>query len=402
MMPGLLDSDGMAVLDIGSAHMACAVLRQDETLQIAGLGYSASGGWRGGAVADMGRFEKAVARVVHQAEAEARQTVRHVWVSFSGSAGIAQRTQATISLPAGQPVSASAVSAVMEQTARIELGGMGVLHHIPLSFFVDGATGLSDPSGLYGSTLGCHACLLLAPAVSLKNIQVCVNRCHIDVQGFVSAPLMTVQAALTPEEQETGCVLVDFGASATTVCMVHGGQVVDVRTGGPGAQHITHDLAQALGVGSVHAERLKVMHGLLPDDEAGQASAEADEEDFSASLLRRVTEARVEEILDHVRHMIRQTGLDAWVGRKIVLTGGGSRLKGLREQVEHRLGRVARIADSTGFAQLDAHPAVSSLFVLAGMVRHVQSASTRAGRIHPDFAPSSLFHRISRWVRENI
>jgi len=61
------------------------------------------------------------------------------------------------------------------------------------------------------------------------------------------------------------------------------------------------------------------------------------------SMLTRVIQARVEEILAHVQQRLRASGYDVAVGRRAVLTGGGSQLAGVRDLAERVLNKQVRL-----------------------------------------------------------
>jgi cell division protein FtsA len=60
-------------------------------------------------------------------------------------------------------------------------------------------------------------------------------------------------------------------------------------------------------------------------------------------MLTRIIQARLEEILGHVQQRLRTSGYDVAVGRRCVLTGGGSQLAGIRELTERVLNKQVRL-----------------------------------------------------------
>jgi cell division protein FtsA len=101
------------------------------------------------------------------------------------------------------------------------------------------------------------------------------------------------------------------------------------------------------------AERIKTLWGAaLGDLEASAdviAVPQMGEDEHGAarriprSMLTRVIQARVEEILAHVQQRLRTSGYDVAVGRRAVLTGGGSQLAGVRDLAERVLNKQVRL-----------------------------------------------------------
>jgi cell division protein FtsA len=66
------------------------------------------------------------------------------------------------------------------------------------------------------------------------------------------------------------------------------------------------------------------------------------------SALTRIIRPRVEEILELVRDRLNQSGFAAMVGRRMVLTGGGSQLNGIVEAARRILARNVRLGRPLG------------------------------------------------------
>jgi cell division protein FtsA len=62
----------------------------------------------------------------------------------------------------------------------------------------------------------------------------------------------------------------------------------------------------------------------------------------------------VEEILGHVQQRLRASGYDVAVGRRAVLTGGGSQLAGVRDLAERVLNKQVRLGRPPMFPGLPA------------------------------------------------
>jgi cell division protein FtsA len=66
------------------------------------------------------------------------------------------------------------------------------------------------------------------------------------------------------------------------------------------------------------------------------------------SSLTRIIRPRVEEILELVRDRLNASGFAAMVGRRMVLTGGGSQLNGIVEAARRILARNVRLGRPLG------------------------------------------------------
>ena len=125
--------------------------------------------------------------------------------------------------------------------------GKEVLHVIPISYAVDGLTGVRNPVGLHAGNVEVESHVVLGDAPTLKNLVKAVEDCKLPVRSLVHQPLAAAEAVLTEDEREIGVVLVDIGGGTT--------DVVIFKTGSPwytsvipvGGNQITRDLSVALG-----------------------------------------------------------------------------------------------------------------------------------------------------------
>jgi len=112
------------------------------------------------------------------------------------------------------------------------------------------------------------------------------------------------------------------------------------------------DIARCFSTTLLHAERLKTLYGSAihsaADDRemivvplVGEKRGEGTNR-MPRSALVSVIKPRIEEIFEHVRDRITKAGVDPFLGRRIVLTGGASQLAGVREVATMILGKNIR------------------------------------------------------------
>jgi cell division protein FtsA len=101
------------------------------------------------------------------------------------------------------------------------------------------------------------------------------------------------------------------------------------------------DIARCFSTTLTHAERLKTLYGSAiasaTDDRemiivplVGEGRGEGTNQ-MPRSALVTVIKPRIEEIFEYVRDRLKKVGVDPFVGRRVVLTGGASQLAGVRE-----------------------------------------------------------------------
>jgi len=417
--------DLVAALDIGSSKTCCFVARVGEAgmpeagqvlsgARILGIGHQVSGGVRNGAVVDMDAAETAIRRSVHAAETMASETVSRVYVNLSGGYPVSQTFGVEVSID-GHEVGDGDLKRILGQGRSVEIDAdRDLIHSIPVGFSIDGNRGIRDPRGMAGHRLGANIHLVTASSGPVRNLSMVVQRCHLDIEGYVASPFASGLACLVEDEMDLGVTVIDMGGGTTTVAVFFDGSVVFTDVVPVGGGHVTNDIARGLSTPISEAERLKTLHGcatLSPLDdretlEVPQVGEDADAmpSQVQKSMLIRIIQPRLEEIFELVKSRLEQSGFDKIAGRRAVLTGGASQMPGLRELAQKildkqvRTGRPIRI---NGLADAAAGPAFSTC---AGLLAYAVDPGFdvpvfgRADKVEP----AGMLGRVGSWLRENF
>ena len=163
---------------------------------------------------------------------------------------------------------------------------------------------------------------------------------------------------MVPDERELGVALVDIGGGTSDLAIYADGALVFTGVIPVGGGHITADIARGLSTPLTHAERIKTLHGCamasaIAEDEEIEVPHVGEEEGEEAvhiqkSALAGIIQPRCEEMLEMIRDKIEQSGFESAIGRRVVLTGGTSQLRGLRQLSEVVLDKSVRLARPTG------------------------------------------------------
>ena len=405
----------VTALDIGTTKVCCFIARaeSEQSLRVIGIGHQVSKGLRAGTVVDMEATEESIRAAVDAAERMAGETVREVHVALAGGRPHSHTVGVEVSI-AGHAIGDSDLRRVLEQgrPAPDETGEREVIHWLPVGFTVDGASGVRDPRGMYGSRLGVNIHVVTANTGPMRNLSLCVARGHLQVASVTVAPYASGLATLVEDEMRLGVTLIDMGGGTTTIAVFKDGELIFIDGLPVGGIHITQDIARGLATPMNHAERMKTLFGSAlpsPADERelidvpviGETDRDVTNQ-VPRSVLVGIVRPRAEEIFELVRNRLEAAGMDRIAGRRVVLTGGGSQLQGVRELAARildkqvRLGRPIRM---DGLAEATGGPAFATCAGLLGLAMREPPAAVR------DFVDSSDSGRISRfgrWLRANF
>ena len=254
-------SGPFGVVDIGTTKIACLIGRveSDGTLRVLGFGWQKGRGLNSGDVTDLEAAEKAIRACVGQAEDMADTRLRAVTVNLT--CGHPESRLFNVQWPVGgRAVTENDIRGVLnEGRGRSEVDGRESIHVLPLNFAVDATDHVGDPRGLFCSTLNARLHVIDAAATALRSLESCINRCELEIEDLVSAPLAAGLSSLVPEERELGATIIDMGGGTTGMAVYAEKQMMHTAQLSIGGLHVTKDLAIGLSTTLVHAERLKTL-----------------------------------------------------------------------------------------------------------------------------------------------
>jgi cell division protein FtsA len=370
----------VTALDVGSSKVSALIAEPGEggELKILGTGQRQSQGVRRGFIADMERTEGAIREAVEQAERIAATNIEDVFVGFS--AGGLVSTVASVELQiGGRRVEKEDVDQLLG-VGRESLNAEGrmILHAMPALYTLDGLEGVKKPLGLHADKLAVDIHVIAAEPPPVRNLDLCVRSAHLGVEAIVASPVAAGKACLSDEERELGVALVELGAGVTNVSVFAGGMLVGLKSLPLGGGDISDDIASAFGTRRVEAERMKCFYGsatMSPRDNHDMIELKpiaGSEEGTEASRITRaqlnsVIRQRLEQLTGEIALALKELGFGGPFGRQVVLTGGGSELKGIADYAQGVLGRAVRIGRPSlrGLPEAHSGPAFTTLVGLA-------------------------------------
>ncbi len=349
-----MSSEIVVGLDIGTTKIACLVGRKTENnkIEILGIGKSESIGVTRGVVSNIEKTVASIRTAVEEAERESGVNIRLVNVGIAGQhikslqhRGI--RTRRIMD----EEITRVDIDALVEDMYKlVMLPGEEIIHALPQEFTVDSESGIKDPVGMCGVRMEANFHIITGQITAIKNIYKCVTKAGLTVDALTLEPLASAAAVLSEEEKEAGVVLVDIGGGTTDIAIFQDGIIRHTAVIPFGGNIITEDIKHGCTIMRNQAELLKVKFGsaLATENKDNEIVCipglkGRDAKEISLRNLAHIIEARMEEIIEHVHYEIRNSGYEKQLIGGIVLTGGGSQLKHMKQLVEYITGMDCRI-----------------------------------------------------------
>ncbi len=361
-----MSSEFVVGLDMGTTKVAVLIgeFTPEGETRIIGAGTAPAEGIKKGVVVDMDQAAESVRSAVAQAERMAGVEIRGVCAGISGPHIRSFNSRGVIAIPtARHEVIAKDVDKVMEAARSITLPfDREIVHALPQDFAVDNQGGIRDPVGMSAVRLEAEVHIVTALGMPLENMVKVCKKVGLDIVDMVFDPFAAARAVLAKDEMNRGCLLVDVGGGITNYALYCGGSARASGVVAAGGVNVTNDLAVGLRTPSSVAESLKVAHGLAlttlaADDELIMVPGvgERGGREIRKQILAAIIEPRSEEIFTMVKKAVSADPFYRLLGAGIVLTGGGSRLKGMdgvAEEVFDLPVRIGRSRDLMGLSEL--------------------------------------------------
>lgn len=362
-------SDLIAVLDIGTYKVVCLIasIGLDRKIEIKGIGHQLSRGIKSGVITDVSKAESCILAAINSAEKMARANIEEVAINISGSIISSSSVEVELSV-SGHEITQRDISNIINTGySHFSSSDKEIIHSITMDYTIDNLESISNPIGMYGENLKTDIHVISCSSTAKKNLINCLAKCHLDVRNLVVSPYMSGLSTLSYDEKKIGVIHIDIGAGTTSISIFKGGYCIYVSSINIGGNHITMDIAKGLSISIEYAERIKTIYGTvivtdrdvyekidipiteLQSDIDDEAILSVGDSYLSKVLLTSIIKPRMEEILEMVKENIENSGFYNQTGPRVVFSGGGSQLMGLKELAGHIFNKHIRVGKPISF-----------------------------------------------------
>lgn len=409
-------------LDIGSSKI-CAVIAEIDADSpepvIKGYGIAPSKGIKKGLVVDIENATQAIFNAISEAEKMAGISVDSCFVGISGDHIRSMNTRGMVAisrdsrtgLGEAREIESEDIERVIEHTKAVPFPiDRQILHVLPQEFIIDDQAGVKNPLNLSGRRLEAKVHLTTYNTTAISNLSKCIRNADLEIDGYVLSSLAAAYACLEDSEKSMGSVLLDIGSGTIDVIVFYDDGVHHTGVINLGAGSVTNDIAYMLRVPLERAEIIKRDHGFakvsLTDKEAffkldglgGRAVRE-----ISLFNLAEWIEPRMEEILRESFLEAKKADISLTNTLSVVLTGGGSLLKGTDELAETIFNTPAKVVAPRGFQGYNVELSNPAYSVAIGLIKYaIVEYGNGSAFINKSASPLRKFRGWIKHVTENV
>ena len=401
------ETDVLVSLDIGTSKIVCLIAQtiDSHTLEVVSMGSYPSSGLKKGVVVNIDATTDAIQKSVEQAMLSFDGKIKNVYVGVAGNHIRSLNSHGIVGIK-DKEVTSQDIDRVIEAAQAVAIpSDQRVLHVLPQEFVIDEQDSIREPLGMSGVRLESHVHLVTCAANAIQNIEKCVKRSGLNIDGFVLEQLASSYSVLSDDEKELGVCIADIGGGTTDIAIFNNGSITFTGVIPIAGDQVTSDIAVALRTPTPQAEDIKQKYGcavsdFTQDDEviAVPGVGGRPPRDLSRRSLAEIIEPRYVELFELVKAEIERNGFESKIPAGIVLTGGTSQIEGAVELAESIFQTSVRLGNPENFTGMESilkNPIYATSLGLLGY---------GFDRLKQGYAleqNTTLFQRAFGWLRNN-
>ena len=227
-----------------------------------------------------------------------------------------------------------------------------------------------------------HVVLAAIPAI--QNIKRSVEKAGYVVKNYILQPIASSVSVLEENEKDLGVLLIDIGGGTTDIAIFHDNSIKHTKVFGVAGNQVTNDIRESLGIVTSDAEQLKKEYGyaiqeaIIKEETIYIKGVGArGNVKIPVTLLTQIISVRMKELFALIDNELRNSGLKSKIKAGVVLTGGGSLLRGCTDLAESVLGLPCRIGVPLEFGEgLSDEIGSPEFATVSGLIKRVPGSTS--------------------------
>ena len=306
-------------------------------IRIMGVGQVKNSDFYQGQIKHRERLQSAIKQAIQEAEDTANCRVHSVWLTLATPELLSKNSIGNVSVEDEVVRAKDMVQALSNAKSQDLASDYYLMHCCQQGIYIDDQeTMVDDAIEMMAQKIMVMYHMMMLPVVSRQNIQKLLQSCDVGIDHIVFDAVTSAEYSLIEEERYLGVCLVDIGASTTSICVYKENKLIFTHCLATGSHEVTMDISAEVGISMIEAEKLKKSHGTVDVNSVDPSSffifkpqGSSDEINIGVYNLARIIEARYVRIFTEVARELHDADLSSYIDRGIVLTGGGSAIKGM-------------------------------------------------------------------------
>jgi cell division protein FtsA len=404
-------------LDVGTTKICTIVaqVREDGRLNILGVGKAPSTGLSRGMVVNPGKTIETIRASLKEAELKSGYDIKSVTVGIAGPHIRCIQSEGIVAIShPDRIISADDVERLFDSAKSLKLSkDERIIDVIAQEFIIDGKDGIFDlPVGMFGLRMEAKVNILTGLVSQIDDLSNCVTSAGVDIDDLVLEPLASSYAVLNESEKKVGVAMIDIGGGTTDIAVFKKGVIKHTAGIGIAGSQVTNDISETLGIDEKEAERVKKEFGyaliseIINDDIVTIQGIKGRKPlKVNKSIISRIIQARMEELFVLAAQEIKRSGIENYLPAGVVITGGGSLLKGTRELGEQVLGTEVNLGIPTDIGgglikEVESPIYATGIGLILHRIKYLDNKRTLTGKGRKKPGFNNILQRIKQWFDE--
>ena len=306
-------------------------------IQIMGVGQVKNSDFYQGQIKHRERLQGAIRQAIQDAEDTANCRVHSVWLTLATPELLSKNSVGQVAVEDDVVRAKDMVRALSTAKTQDLPSDAYLMHCCQQGIYIDDQDSMVDDAiEMIAKNITVLYHMMMMPVASRQNIQKLLQSCDVGIDHIVFDAVTSAEYSLMDEERQQGVCLIDIGASTTSICVYKENKLIFTHCIASGSHEVTMDISADMGISMVEAEKLKKTHGTVDVNSIDPGAfflltlqGTNDERNVSTYGLARIIEARYIQLFTEIVRQLSEADLIGFIDRGMVLTGGGSSIKGM-------------------------------------------------------------------------
>ncbi|MCR5506514.1 MAG: cell division protein FtsA [bacterium] len=344
-------------IDVASGKVRVMIMSVDKNGKFAleGKGEAESAGYKGGKVFDFSAFSLSVNKALEVAEKQVGKNVSDVIVSLSDFKYKSYFVSSSLEFSFERKIT---LRDIQQCSSKIPLQNINLeketlVHIIPMEFVVDDGKVVDNPLDNFAKKILIHYHIITIDSKMYSDLISVLKSLNLNIKKVVANAYASALSTLIDDDKKVGSLLLDIGKSTMSMAIFIDDKFVYNYSLPLGGDAITNSLSKQINVRFSEAERLKQKYGAgapLPLDFSDYINlfmigenGENDSHEVLKSDFLTVSNNITKGIFSILKKCLEDKKVLNYVNR-IVITGGGSKLLGIKDIVSEVFNCPVRLA----------------------------------------------------------
>ena len=415
------DDEIIVGLDVGTTKICVIVAHKkpNGAVDIIGIGKAPSHGLNRGIVVSPQKTIDSIKLALEEAELNSGIPIKSVSVGIAGHHIRCIQTNTIIGIQnSDRVIQESDIQRLIEQASLLKIpSDTQIISVIPQEYNIDGKDGIFEsPIGMFGVRLEAKMNIITCLVSSIDDLSNCVTSCGVGIDDIVLEPIASSHAVLEEGEKKVGVAMIDIGGGTTDIAVFKRGALKYTAGIGIAGSLVTKDIYETLGISEEEAERIKREYGfasvseILNDDEIMiESISRKIPKKTRKTILARIIQARMQDIFELAAIELKNSQIFDELPAGVIITGGGSLIKGTKELAEQILGLEVNLGSPRGLSSGLSKEVESPIYATGvGLILHrAKQLNTfdkivkrNKNSVRPTLNAKSIFKTVRNWFDE--